>query len=140
MKMEVVKLSYFPIVLYCLLASYSEALPFRSLDSKGKKHCINLKLNPSKWELRYVLKWSQIHGLLRSFEFAHPSFDDLSKIVHTYIFFFSVCGTRSYHWTSQSSHRVKRIVQGNKADHAEWPWQISILERDKGTYKAFFLC
>ena len=64
----------------------------------------------------------------------------LSKIVHTYIFFFSVCGTRSYHWTSQSSHRVKRIVQGNKADHAEWPWQISILERDKGTYKEFFLC
>ena len=29
MKMEVVKLAYFPIVLYCLLASYSEALPYR---------------------------------------------------------------------------------------------------------------
>ena len=58
----------------------------------------------------------------------------LSKIVHICIFFFSVCGRRSYHGTSQSSHRVKRIVQGNKADHAEWPWQISLLEREEGTY------
>ena len=48
--------------------------------------------------------------------------------------FFSVCGTRSYHGTSQRSHRVKRIVQGIKADHAEWPWQISILERDESMY------
>ena len=48
--------------------------------------------------------------------------------------FFSVCGMRSYHGTSQWSHRVKRIVQGIKADHAEWPWQISILERDESMY------
>ena len=60
----------------------------------------------------------------------------LSQIVHVLFFFFSVCGTRSYHGTSQSSHRAKRIVQGNNADHAEWPWQISILERrDESTYK-----
>ena len=63
----------------------------------------------------------------------------LSKIVNICIFF-SVCGTRSYHGTSQTSHRVKRIVQGNKADYAEWPWQISILERDpdESMYKEFF--
>ena len=54
--MEVVKRAYFPIVLYCLLASYSEALPFRSRDSKGKKHCINLKLNPRKWVAQIHLK------------------------------------------------------------------------------------
>lgn len=51
-----------------------------------------------------------------------------------------MCGTRSYHVTSQSSHRVKRIVQGNKADYAEWPWQISLRERDESTYNEFFLC
>ena len=54
--------------------------------------------------------------------------------------FFSVCGTRSYHGPSQSGHRVKRIVQGNNADNAEWPWQISILERNEGMYKEFNLC
>ena len=67
----------------------------------------------------------------------------LSKIVQNctnLYFFFSVCGTRSYHVTSQSSHRVKRIVQGNKADYAEWPWQISLRERDESTYNEFFLC
>ena len=71
---------------------------------------------------------------------AHPSFDDFEQNFTRLYFFFAVCGTRSYHGTSQSSHRVKRIVQGNKADHAEWPWQISILERDEGMYKDFFLC
>ena len=89
--MEVVKVAYFPIVLYCLLASYSEALPFRSQDSKGKKHCMNLKLNPSKWELRYILKRSQIRDLLRSFEFAPPSFDDFKQnCTHLYFFLFSL--------------------------------------------------
>ena len=39
--MEMVKLAYFPIVLYCLLASYSEALPYISRASEGKKYCIN---------------------------------------------------------------------------------------------------
>ena len=56
MKMDMVKVAYFPIVVYCLLASYSEALPFRSGDSKGKKHCINLKLNPRKWIAQMYLK------------------------------------------------------------------------------------
>ena len=45
--MEVVKLAYFPIVLYCLLASYSEALPYRS---RGKKHYQLGKLNTFKIE------------------------------------------------------------------------------------------
>ena len=36
-----------------------------------------------------------------------------------------------------SQHRVKRIVQGNDADFAEWPWQISLQKRE-GTYIDFF--
>ena len=50
--------------------------------------------------------------------------------------FFSVCGIRSGYRTSQ--HRVKRIVQGNVADYAEWPWQLS-LRKDYGTYLKIFL-
>ena len=58
-----------------------------------------------------------------------------NKIVLTC--FFSVCGIRSGYRTSQ--HRVKRIVQGNNVDYAEWPWQISIRKRN-GTYigRSFF--
>ena len=55
----------------------------------------------------------------------------LNKIVLT-PFLFSVCGIRSGNRTSQ--HRVKRIVQGNDADYAEWPWQISFSKERIGTY------
>ena len=56
----------------------------------------------------------------------------------TDMIFFSVCGIRSGYRTGQ--HRVKRIVQGNNADYAEWPWQISLRKRN-GTYigRFFFL-
>ena len=46
-------------------------------------------------------------------------------------FLFSVCGIRQGHRTSP--HRVKRIVQGNDADFAEWPWQLTLRKRN-GTY------
>ena len=90
--MEVVKLSYFPIVLYCLLASYSEALPFRSLDSKGKKHCINLKLNPSKWELRYTWKGHKSTAFSGRLNLHPLLLMILCKIVHICIFSFQSVG------------------------------------------------
>ena len=71
-----------------------------------------------------------------SFEYEDLFLMILNKIVIT-PFLFSVCGIRSGYRTSQ--HRVKRIVQGNNADYAEWPWQIS-LRKGNGTYigRSFF--
>ena len=73
MKMEVVKLAYFIIVLYCWLASYSEALPYKSRAPEGKNYCINY--------INWIL--SKLHTLLLMI---------LSKIVYVCIFCFQSVG------------------------------------------------
>ena len=140
-----VKLAYFQMVLYFVLASYSEALPYRYREGPiGIKHhinCILLKMHPRHWVSQMYLKKFKNSRPSRVFSICTPFFWWSCTKLYTFaLSFFPVCGRSIFYKPSQQTHRVKRIVQGNAADYGEWPWQISLMKRSKGNiHKNFSL-
>ena len=37
-----------------------------------------------------------------------------------------------HHAEPRTSTRVKRIAEGEKAEHGEWPWTIQLMRRERG--------